>query len=340
MQNHYVIGRMSSKDGEDKKFFGRVSRIVRGIAEGTIEKNQHLGGSHVKTFEIPLKSILVDLGTDPAFGSVYGFEVTNRFYKKKHHDYFGSICFMYHVDKEAARKIFGAFDRAAAILKKAGFVLPADKCVWQINHRETKGKWAGYYQHTTDTDKLPFQFAIKPESLPDSEFVYVVLHEVAHFLHKTALTGSKINARWIRLFNTSIKLKSFKRELMTSLLDELLAGEERPSDFKSGLDEEQTLAFNWALRVIRADHAVSVRELDILFEAEDKDEIRKLWPQRTIHKKDLSPVVSEYATKNYHELFAESIAFYLSKTKKLPQPIVNLVEKSLAFAKANQLKGD
>ena len=57
------------------------------------------------------------------------------------------------------------------------------------------------------------------------------------------------------------------------------------------------------------------------------------------HKKDLAPVVSEYATTNYHELIAESIAFHLTK-RKLPAPIAALVEKSLGFAKAKQGSGD
>ncbi len=338
MKNHYIIGRSVTKDG-DRKFFGRVENINRGILEGYVEKNCHFGGTHKKPFEIPLKSVVLDLGPEPAPGSVYGFDVTNRFYKSKYHDFFGNVCFMYHVDKEAARKLFGALDAAAKILTKWGIHLPATQCVWQIMHKESKGKWAGFYKHSPDPEKTPYLFAIKPESLPDSEFVYVILHEVAHFIHRNYLTSPKANARWIRLFNTSIKLQSFKKETMVALVNDLIAGEERPSDFKSGLDEENTLAFNWAIRTIRQDHSVSMRELDCLFEAEDKDEIVKLWPQRTLHKKDLAPVVSEYATTNYHELFAESVAFHLTK-RKLPAPIAALVEKSLSVAKANQGTSD
>lgn len=335
MQNHYIIGKTPSKEGGDKKFFGKVSGINRGIVEGVIEKNAHFGAKHSQSFEIPLKSVLVDLGLSPSPGTVYGFDVTNRFYAKKHHEVFGNICFMYKIEKQIAMKLFAAFDEAAKILKKWGLQIPTEMCVWQIMDKESKGKWAGYYKHTPDPEKTPYLFAIKPESLPVTEFTYVILHEVAHFIHRTALTGAKINARWIRLFNTSIKLQTFKKEQMERLLADLTGGEERPSDFKSGLDEDDTLAFTWAIRVIRQDHSVSLRELDILHEAEETEEIARLWPKRTLHKKDLAPVVSEYATTNYHELFAESVAFHLTK-KKLPAPIADLVEKSLSFAKAKQ----
>jgi hypothetical protein len=65
-----------------------------------------------------------------------------------------------------------------------------------------------------------------------------------------------------------------------------------------------------------------------------KDDIRGLWPLRNIPRKELAPIVSEYATKNHKELFAESFA-YLLTGKKLPEPIVRLLEKSISHAKAN-----
>lgn len=333
--NHYIIGRAQGGAGP-KLFFGKVQSRSGTILEGYIEKDAHI--ANVKTsFEIPAKDVVLDLGENPHPGSVYGFDTTNRFFTRKVHDFFGPICFFYKPEKEVVKKLFAAFDTAAKILQKAGFEYPAGISVWEIVPKESKGKWAGYFKKSNKPESNPHRFSIKPESAPDSEWVYIILHEFAHYLHFSAMTGAKLNAAWIKLFNTSIKVQTIKKETSVSLLENLVSGEDRPSDFKSSLDEDQRNAYNWILRTIKADHSVSVRELDTLFEADAKDEIQNLWPQRTIHHKDLQPIVSEYATTAVQELLAESVAFYLTK-RKLPAGITKLVEKSLSFAKANQEK--
>lgn len=333
--SHYIIGRAQSGSGP-RLFFGKVQSRSGTILEGYIEKDAHVSSLRV-SFEIPVKDVVLDLGTNPHPGSVYGFDTTNRFFTRKVHDFFGPICFFYKPDKAVAKKIFDAFDAAAKIIQKAGFDFPAGISVWEIVPKESKGKWAGYFRKSKKPETNPHRFSIKPESAPDSEWVYIILHEFSHYLHSSAMTGAKLNAAWIKLFNTSIRVRTIRKELSISLLENLVAGEDRPSDFKSSLDEDGRNAYNWILRTIKADHSVSIRELDTLFEADSKDEISNLWPQRTLHHKDLQPIVSEYATTAVHELIAESLAFYWTR-RKLPSSITKLVEKSLSFAKANQEK--
>jgi hypothetical protein len=333
MLNHYVIAKLQDREGQ-RLIFGKIDSDKRGILSGLQEKNSHIDKLRA-TFEVPHKDVVLDLGENPYPGSAYGFDVTNRYYKRKAHETFGQICFFYNVPKDVAQKLFSAFDTAAKILDKAGLHVPGGISVWEILPPDSRGKWAGYYKHSKKPDNNPHRFAIKPESLPASEWVYVILHEYTHYMHATMLTGAKLNAALVKLFNTSIKLQTVKKELAVNLMESLLDGEERPSDFKSGLDEEQRNAYNWIMRTIKQDHSLSIKELDILFEADEKDSIRALWPQRTLHKKDLKPQVSEYATVSYHELVAEAFAFYWTK-RKLPDQVVKLVEKSLSFAKANQ----
>jgi hypothetical protein len=332
LKNSYIIGKSRTKEGFNL-FFGKVSSDASGILSGYIEKDSHVQELR-KQFEIPKKDLLLDLGTSPHPGTAYGFNLTNRYQGAKSHEFFGKICFFYKPEKEAAAALMKAFDKAQAIIERAGFN-PVVNSVWEINSAESGGKWAGSYKRSKKPEQVPHRFAIKPESLPESEFVYVILHEFAHHLHAEYLTGAKINATWIKLFNTSIKLQTIGKEQSSRLLQALIEGEERPSDFKSGLSEEDGLAFNWIMRTIKADHAISIRELDCLFEADFRDEIEQLWPKKTLHKKDLKPILSEYATTNYHELIAESFAFYLTK-RTLPSSITKLVERSLSFAKANR----
>ena len=281
---------------------------------------------------------MIDLGSNPHPGVVYGQDVTSRYLGSKRHDFFGQISFLYKPSSDVSKKLMEAFDHSASILTKAGLGEPMNS-VWEVRSHEIKAKWAGYYKRSKAPEKNPHRFSIRPESVPVSimELSYVILHEYAHHLHAENLTGPKINAAWVRLFNTSIKLQTIKKEQSQQLLDLLIDGEERPSDFKTGLEEDHRNAFNWIIRTIKADHAVSIKELDLLFEAGYKDDISSLWPKVTLNKKDLNPVVSEYATVSYRELFAEAFAFHFTK-KKLPDGVTKLLEKSLSFARANTEK--
>lgn len=329
MKNHYVIGKSSTKEGV-KLVFGKVSSITNGIVEGVQEKNSHIQKMR-NGFEIPLGNIVIDLGPEPHPGTVHGFKVGHRFVGKITHDFFGNVCYLYKAPKEVREKLSAAFDLAAKIITKAGFEAP-EASVWEVHPKDGGGKYAGFYTHSPKIEKAPHRFAIRPECVPTSEYVYVILHEFAHHLHAQYMTGAKLNAAWLKLYNTSIKPQTIKKETSQLLVQALVDGEECPSDFKTGLDEEQRNAFNWIIRQIKTDHGVSIKELDTLFEAQYKDEIEKLWPTRTLAKKELAPIVSEYATKNYHELVAESLAFHWTK-KKLPANVTALIDKSLSYAR-------
>ena len=332
MVNNYIIGKARSESATSY-FFGKVEAVKGGVVYGVREKNAHIKGLR-QGFEISQRDVVVDLGATPHPGKVYGIDVSDRFCGRKIHDFFGPVCFMYKPKSEVSNKLWSAFDEAASILKKAKLPAP-ENTVWEVISCAVKSKYAGSYSHSKKPDKDPHRFRIRPESVPQTtgDIVYVILHEYAHWLHANVAKGKKLNAKWIRLFNTSIKLQTIKREQSQALLKQLLGGSEPPSDFKTQLEEEDRNAFNWILRTIRTDHAVSVYELDLLFDAEYKEDIEALWPKTTLNKKDLKPVVSEYATKNYHELFAESFAFYFCK-KKLPESVTRLLENTLSYAKA------
>ena len=336
MIDNYIIGRLRSKESS-RLFFGKVESISKGVAYGTIEKNAHVKQLR-SGFEIPLKDVVTNLGPKPHPGKVYGLDVSSRFSGRKSHDFFGTICFMYRPEKTVSTKLWEAFDEAAAILEEAKLPQP-ENSVWEIQSSEIKAKWAGYYKHSGKPEKDPHRFAIRPESVPVTvrDLVYVILHEYAHYLHAHHVTGRKLNAKWVRLFNTSIKLQTVKKEDSQRILKDLLGGQEPPSDFRTGLEEQDRNAFNWITRTINTDHAVSIKELDLLFDASYHGDIENLWPKVTLNKKDLKPVVSEYATTNYKELFAESLSFYWTK-RKLPDGVVKLVDLSLAYARSNQVK--
>jgi len=331
----YVVAHDGSGN-KKKSFLFKVESISKGIAEGTIEKDSHIKSRRF-TIEAPVKNVIVNLGADPYPGKAYGHDLSTIYRGRKTHDFFGPTYWMYSPSNEIKTELFKAMDRAAKVLKthQLEFVVNPNTCIWEIQPNNGE-LYAGMYKRMKNPEKSPHRLQIRPEVLPSTEFPYVIYHELGHHLHYEHVTGKKLNAQWIELFNTTIAVTSIKKEKSQELLDALLAQQDDlPSTFKSNLSEEDTLVYKTILKTITTQHSVTVKELDILFEADYKDEIKGVWPVRGFSKKDLAPVVSDYACKNYRELFAESFAFRMSG-KKLPKAVDALLDKSISYAKANR----
>ena len=318
---------------QEKQTFALKVLSAGSIIKGTLVKNSHYPNQSQAAVEVLPQHVLVNLGKNPRPGSVYGVDVTHVI-GKKYHDDFGQIFFMYKPKKEVGEALMKSFSIAASKLKKAGLGFAVGDGIWEVRSADEGGKYAGKYVPSRN-EKMPPVFAIRPEKCAISDFPYVVYHEMAHHIHKRYVTSTKLQAKWIQLFNTSIKLQSIPKAESLAIMEMALGSEGPLQDVLSDMSDDQQLAFRHIMKLIRQDHSVSLKELNLLKEAEQLDEIRDLWPQRTIHKKELAPVVSEYATKAVDELIAESIAFYLSG-KKLPVNISTLVEKTLSHAKSNQ----
>ncbi len=326
----YLIYKENNKHHLVKALADNDSKTV----ELVDEKNCHLQGMR-NTFTGDLKQIILNLGPEPHPGKVYGHDVATLFRKRLDHPDFGNVHFFYRPAKEVLVDLRTSMDAAAKKLKKTGleFLLDCEFEVLPFNGE----KYAGRFLMSKKED-VPKRIQIRPEIMPASEYQYVWHHELGHNLHLAyCKEARKLNAQWLKYYNTSIKIETIKKDKSQQLLDLLMDGEERPSDFKRGLDEEDTLAFNWIMRSIKQVSALSIKELDLLFEAEEKDEIKAVWPIRGIPHKELSPVITEYATVHYQELVAEAFGLYMVG-KKLPERAVKLVEKTIAYAKANREK--
>lgn len=334
-KGEYVFA--SSQQIKRPAFF-KVEHIQKGIVSGILEKDPHIKSKRF-TFEAPLKDIILSLGSDPYPGKVYGHDTSIIYRGKKTHDFFGPLHWFYSPEKEVGANLIKAFDKATKVLKQArlDFIVQPASCIWEIIPFNGE-KYAGMYRRSKNAEKSPHRLQIRPEIMPSSEWLYVIYHELGHHLHYEFVTGKKLNAQWIELFNTSIKTTSVRKEKSQELLDNLLAQEDFPSDFKANLSEEDTEVYKLILKTISQQHSVSVKELDILFEADYKDEIKGVWPIRGVSKKDLAPVISEYSCKGWRETFAEAVAFRLTG-KKLPKAVESLLDRTFSYARANHEKG-
>lgn len=335
-KNDYCVGQVRNEKGR-RTFLLKVSSVTKGIVSGVLEKDSHVPGRKT-LIEVPSKDILVNLGNDPAHGKVYGVDVSNRFSGKNIHEHFGPVYWMYTPEREVGRQLMLAFDKAWKVLKhnRLDFIIDQDSCIWEILPYEGE-KYAGMYKRMKNASKSPHRLQIRPECMPASDYVYVVIHELAHHMDCEYMKGTKIRAAWIRLFNTSIKLQTIRKDQSVDLMEALLEGEIRPTDFKSSLSEEDTLVYKLILQTIQKNTGLSPKELDVLFEADCKDDIRTVWPARSISKKELAPVISEYSTKNYRETIAEAVSFHLTG-KKLPANVVKLLEKTYSYCRTQAEK--
>lgn len=327
-KHEYVLCR------EDKKDY-----LVRALEDSTgdfsayLEHNCWLPNQRT-TLTVPAKQIVLNLGPNPSPGKIYGLDVTNLYRGRKEHDDFGTINWFYKPqDKEVGKELDKAMTKVAKKLAKHKLEFLLEEIVWEVL-RFHKEKYAGMYIRSK-AEKVNPRIQIRPEIMPASEYPYVLYHELGHHLHREFVTSKKLNALWLKVFSTSIKVKTIKKETSLELLTKLLDQEDLPSDFKGQLDEEDALSFKWIIRTIGSHNQLSIKELDTLWEADMKDEIKKVWPSRTISHKELAPVLTEYATKSYYELFAESFAYYMCG-KDMPEALNRLIEKSISYAKANK----
>jgi hypothetical protein len=314
-----------------RPFVMRVSAADKNTIEGVMAKDAHIQGLRTLV-EIKHDEVVAICGPNPYPGKAYGADLTNLYRGRKTHDNWGDLNWFYQPKKDVSKELMAGFDKAYKLLKKVGLQALAgeDGVVWEILPY-TKEKYGGMYIHSTK-DKVPSRYQIRPEIMPATEYPYVITHEVGHRLHREYLRSKKLNSDWIKMYRRSLSVTTISKGTCEQILEALMEGDDYPSSFKGQLEEDLVVAYKLILKYISQIHGLSVHEMDVLWEAEDKDVIKDLWPTKSLSQKDLNPLVSEYATKNVRELIAESFSFYVIG-KKLPKDVVKLVERSISYAK-------
>ena len=98
-------------------------------------------------------------------------------------------------------------------------------------------------------------------------------------------------------------------------------------------DEEQKQLAKDCLKFIKKCFKVSNTELQKLFES-DKERVIRAFP-KSVSSCNYELLISEYAKKNYKEMFAEAFSMYVMG-KELPKEIRILVKKTIGFVKVNR----
>lgn len=325
----YIV--VEVKPGKNR--LAKVKSADDDIINVVYTKDQHVQELR-QSEEVQRANVIINLGPEPKPGSVYGCSTESLYHGSTDHDDFGKIYWMYKPEKQVVKSLNSAFNIVLKKLKKFGLEdLAQDELIWEA-HPYYKQKWAGMYMHAKEGRS---RILIRPEHSPADSYPYILAHELGHRIHRQWLQNSNVEARWIKLYNTSIQVTPVDPALCRDMMKKL-SPEFTLKDLKNSLeDDDEKNALRLILRNIKTNHGLTPHEINLLLKAEEVDEVKEVWPEH-VDIKALAPVISEYATTNYAETIAEAIAFHLTGVS-LPKSVVKLTEKTLALAKANLTGG-
>lgn len=333
-----------TRENEKSRFhLVRVTSVKGDTIHGRLEKDPHIKPIPA---EVPRSAVVLNLGPKPVAGKVYGLDLSFIFRKTIDMGPYGDM----HLFTNVPAETLGVFKVEANIvfklLKKNRLeFLLNDDLVWQIVSRETSGKYSGWFQPTKLNDagevKSPPRISItlEEDSLSKAsiaKYTYVIAHELGHYLHFNWLKNSRKNDRsWMALFSDTVRPRTVSSESLKSLLEGFISTQSTTGGFLSTLEEDDQVVFKHALKEVQRTSHLSFRELNALVEdSETTEVVRSAWPKKAVLT-NLSPMITEYALKNYHELFAETFAFWLLG-RKLPKPLTDLMEQSVSFCRKTQ----
>lgn len=296
----------------------------------------HTDGSHLqetrKSSDIDPEHVVLNLGPNPRKGHVFGVDTTDLYEKTKTHDLVGDVHFFYRPGKEAFESLWRAFNISSKQLSKYGLQrLLKDDIVWEVYSGDSGGKYSGMY---TTRREAPPVIKIRPEKMPASHYPYVINHELGHHLHYMYASNSDtLQAAWVKLYNKTISVKPVDAGTCANLREQFHDTARTVGEFRRALSEDEVLkvAFARILGYIKINHNIDVKAIDLLLSTNNWDAVEAMWPA-SVTTKDMEPLVSEYALKHWHELFAEAFAFHLTGTS-LPANVQKLVEKTISYSK-------
>lgn len=288
-------------------------------------------------FVVMLDRVVSNLGNRPIKLTVAATNLYEVFDKRvEHHPVFGAVNFSYEPNDEDVTHLMKGYSKAYKWLKEHGL---ADLVQLPMVHEVThiKRRYVGQVKTSTQPSvaKPTFvRFCTAHEMISQElGLFYVVMHELAHVIDLDVLLNRspKLTAAWLDMFERTVKAEEISEGDVNELFERLIEAPDFKS-FRTSLTDEDAEVMKIIASVLSRTRSVSLRDLAHIKEAGDEKLLNRLWPvaHQCVGSRK-KPVVSDYATKNVRELFAESVAFYAIE-RKLPKEIVSLVEASLSRA--------
>lgn len=319
-KDNYIIVRVGSKC---KLGFAHNPERNTCYLEETLQSDEPI------VFEYDEKTLIACLGADPEIGTAFGVHIEPQRSEQEHE--IGPIIYHRKLKKEEKKAFKWGLDKAVATLKehKLDDVLP----IKRVELRNKKGKYAGHYaikrKGTETTDKIVFH----PQVLEDPKYnLYIALHELAHALWFRKISD-EFRARWLVSYNEHTHVNKAKKSHMESLLKQLIESQASIREFQKELqDDEDKALFREVMVYLKRHHKLSPQDVNLLL-THNSQVLGEIWPTSASLSESELPV-SAYAATSVEEMFAESMAYFLTG-QKLPKKIDKLVQKTIKHIRGN-----
>lgn len=319
--------------GKESSNVVKVTKVLESSYIGVAVKTAH---HTAQTVEIQKDAVRINLGPNPPDIKVGDCNLAENFtVHQTEHSFFGAINWSFVPEDEVEKRVHKAYTGTAKFLNANGLGdLSRLPIIHEVYHKITK--YAGRYKSSRDLAKnsgfMRFCPLHEKPSLEHSS--YVAAHEVGHVIDLQLLVKRpKLRAKWIELYHETLAPITVDKDTRAELLSKLKESASL-SDFKALIrtDEDQLEAAKAIFAYINKAHGLRPFDIDVILLAENAESLEAYWPKSSsCFTRKLTPSVSEYATVNVHELFAESFAFYVAGVK-LPKAITSLMEESLQKA--------
>lgn len=273
------------------------------------------------TAEISREEILCSVGTKPTSGHVYGVDLSNIYRTSVPLDKFGILHYYCAPEKSVRKAIKSAFAIAAKQLEKQKLYTVFDK---QVNYSIRSMRNAGMFYDGDEEKGIPYRIELDPTRTVLEDLPHCILHEIGHFYFNQL--DDDWQFKWVNLYANYVKVERFTSKDMKALRDNFVHSGLSFVEFRKELDEPEQSYFKLVQRHLQKCFKINPKQLQGLYE-ENPEVVLSKFPTSSL-KVDYETLVSEYATKNYHELFAESFAFYL-EGKSLPKVISKLIVNTI-----------
>ena len=264
------------------------------------------------------EEVLINLGPNPKYGSVYGVKV-EPLKEIKTLKYWGEVRIYVELLQKVKLRVRSELIRAYKVLKKQGLAkfLPVD-----IELRHTSGKTIGQFKAMKKGQDI---IVLRPVDFCDDPLDHTIFHEMGHKLWHRGLPVS-YKAEWVSLYHEAVSLNTVDSSILRKIRREFQDSSMSIKEYKNSLEPEYVDIFNEVISWIAAKRHIKKPFLDIWIEA--GLDLKRVWPKTKVDISQINTKVSDYADTTPEECWCEAFDLVL-RGKALPQKFNELALKCI-----------